>query len=753
MKRVFLKVEGIVQGVGFRPFVYKLAKENNLNGWVNNNSEGVCVDIEGEERDINRFVLKLKSEPCALARIDNITIEEKQVEFYKSFEIRESNKVHERITLISPDIASCSQCIEDIKNPGNRRHRYAFTNCTNCGPRFSIIKAIPYDRDKTTMNEFNMCNQCLDEYSNPLDRRFHAQPNACDKCGPRFWVEDSRGNYIKVKDEIDWAIDALKEGMILGIKGIGGFHLSCNGEDKEVIDMLRDRKKRPHKPFAIMVKDIETIKRYCYVNKLEEDLLLGYRKPIVLLRKKDLCSLPENIAPQQNTLGVMLPYTPLHEMLFEKDINVLLMTSANRNGLPMEYENKSAVKNLGNIVDYFLMHNRDIFMPVDDSVVRVINNEARILRRARGYVPEPVKFKNPFEILACGSNMLNTFAILKNGFVFLSQHNGDLENLETYMYYKRNIEHFKNIFNVKPKYICCDMHEGYMSTQYAMKQNITLKKVQHHHAHVASCMAENNVNSKVIGVAFDGTGYGTDGTIWGSEFLICDYSGFERKGHLKYVKMPGGEAAIKEPWRMAVAYIYDGIKDEHYCEEALLKLYGEKALKILQVIKADINCPETSSMGRLFDAVASIIGLGCYATYEGQLAMELEALIRGKDINSYSFEIQEINGEYIIDVSNTVTDLVDDIMGARKKEKISLKFHNTIVNLTIQMCLILRNENDINEVALSGGVFQNSYLLENITRRLNMENFTVYTHKDIPCNDGGIALGQVAVCSRMIIDG
>jgi hydrogenase maturation protein HypF len=754
VKRVFIKIEGIVQGVGFRPFVYKLAKEHCLKGWVNNNSEGVHVDIQGEELHIEKFIYELKTKPCFLAKIDNITTIEKEVTSFDSFEIKESNQEDERITLMSPDVALCNQCSKDIKDPSNRRYRYAFTNCTNCGPRFSIIKSIPYDRDKTTMNKFKMCDGCFHEYSNPLDRRFHAQPIACNECGPRLWIEDSNGNQVYVKDEIEWVIQALKDGKVLGIKGIGGFHLSCDGESKEAIDKLRGRKKRPHKPLGIMMKDIETVRKYCHIDKLEEEMLSGYRKPIVILRIREPCCLPDNIAPNQNTLGVMLPYTPLHDMLFDNDINVLVMTSGNVNGLPIEYENKSAVKNLGKIADYFVMHNRDIFIPVDDSVVRVMRNEVRVIRRARGYVPEPIKHQDVGEILACGSNMLNTFAISKEGFIFLSQHNGDLENLETYEYFKRNIKHFRSIFNLKPKYLSCDMHEGYISTQYAMEYKKSVEKVQHHHAHIASCMAENNVGNSVIGVAFDGTGYGIDRRIWGSEFLICDYNDFERKAHLKYIKMPGGEMAVKEPWRMAVAYIYDALNnrtiDNYSCEQILLKLYGEKALKIVQVIKADINCPETSSMGRLFDVVASIIGLSSKVTYEGQAAMELESLIRKKSTDSFSYAILNNDGEYSIDVSSLIIDVISESLSGRTSEEISRKFHNTIINLTLQTCCILREESNINEVALSGGVFQNSYLLENIITRLEKESFKVYTHKEIPCNDGGIALGQIMVCSKKV---
>lgn len=754
MKRIFIKVEGIVQGVGFRPYVYKIAQEYSLTGWVNNNSEGVYIDIEGEEKAVEDFVDKLKNNPSPLVRIENITIENRELMHYRGFEIKKSERKDEKITLISPDMGTCSDCIKDIKDPQNRRYKYPFTNCTNCGPRFSIIKSIPYDRDKTTMDKFIMCNECSNEYSNPLDRRFHAQPNACSKCGPALWIEDSKGNYIKFDDPIEWTKENINLGKIFAVKGIGGFHLACNAKNKKTVDELRNRKKRPHKPLAVMMKDIETVKKYCYLEKSEEKLLLEQRRPIVLLKKKENCSLPDNIAPNQNTLGVMLPYTPLHELLFENDIEVLIMTSANINGFPIEFENESALRNLGGIVDYFLIHNRDIFIPIDDSVVKVVNNKPRMIRRARGYAPEPVKKINSREILACGANMLNTFGISKEGFVFLSQHNGDLENLETYEHYERNIEHFKNIFGFNPQYICCDMHEGYMSTQYAKNYNKPVVMIQHHHAHICSCMAENDVEEKVIGVAFDGTGYGIDGKIWGSEFLICDYNEFTRKAHLDYVKMPGGDMAVKEPWRMAVSYIYKVLKDKlindkYSYDDILLKLYGEKSINIVKAIESNINSPETSSMGRLFDSVASIIGLSDKVTYEGQAAMELEALIEEEGTDSYSYEILN-KDKYVIDISNALYDIVFDAINGVDKKIISLKFHNMIVNFTIEMCNRIRKESNINKVALSGGVFQNAYLLKKIIEGLEKDKFIVYTHKNVPCNDGGIALGQIMICNASI---
>jgi hydrogenase maturation protein HypF len=759
-KRVFLKVTGIVQGVGFRPFVYNLAISLNLKGWVNNNSEGVYIDIEGPINLVDEFIHKLKHNAPSLSRVENINLENRDLCCYKDFEIRESERNENSITLISPDIALCDDCKRDILDPKDRRYSYPFTNCTNCGPRFSIIKSIPYDRDKTTMKKFKMCISCEGEYRNPLDRRFHAQPNACKDCGPNIWITDSNNNIVKLGDSntdiIKFAVSKLKEGKIFVIKGLTGFHLCCDAGNETSIKHLRQRKIRPDKPFAIMVKDLGTAKKLCHINSKEEELLTGIKKPIVLLKQRKEYQLSKAIAPNQNTLGVMLPYTPLHELIFKENVDALIMTSANINGLPLEYENNSALKNLSSIGDYFLFHNRDIYIPVDDSVVKVINDEERIVRRARGYAPEPIKYESIENILACGPNMKNTFSIGKDNFIFLSQHNGDLENLETIEHYKRNIEHFKNIFSFVPKYLAYDLHPQYSSTQYAGDYNLRKIGIQHHHAHITSCMAENKINHKIIGVSFDGTGYGTDGKIWGGEFLLCDLLNFERLGHLDHVKMPGGEMAIKEPWRMAVSYITKAfsnltdIKSTLNLEDTIKKIYGEDGLVLIKIINKDINSPETSSMGRFFDAVSSIIGIRNIITYEGQASIELEAAIKG-DINErYSYEIIENKGSFIIETYKLILQLIEDRLAGVPKSTMSSKFHNSVIQFTHELCCVLKNKTGVNEVALSGGVFQNSYLLGRLIKILEADNFIVYTHKTIPSNDGGIALGQIASANEIL---
>jgi hydrogenase maturation protein HypF len=759
MKRLFLKIEGIVQGVGFRPFVYKEAVALNIKGWINNNSEGVYIDAEGQEENLGRFIYNIENKKPSLAKIENMIIQEKENLNYKNFQIRESEKKDNKITLISPDIAICEECIEDVTNKTNRRYKYPFTNCTNCGPRFSIIKSIPYDRDKTTMKDFSMCKNCKDEYNDLFSRRFHAQPTSCEDCGPHLWLEDSKGIKVEVNDILQFARQKLKAGKIFAIKGLGGFHLVCDAKNEEAVKLLRRRKNRPDKSFAVMMKDIEVVKRYCYVNMEEEKVLTGRRKPIVILNQVDNYDLSQHIAPNQKTLGVMLPYTPLHYLLFEDNVEVLIMTSANINGLPLEYKNDSATKNLRDIPDYFLLHNRDIYIPIDDSVVRVINDEVRIIRRARGYVPEPIKMDNTKEILACGSNMKNTFCVGKDNFLFLSQHNGNLENLETIEHYKNNIEHFKKIFNFIPKYIACDMHPNYISTQYAYNSSLPKIEVQHHHAHIASCLAENNVNNKVIGIAFDGTGYGDDQKIWGGEFFRCDKKEFARLGYLDYVKMPGSEKAVKEPWRMAVAYIYRLYKAKIYEEcstdlqlkDILIKLYGNKALNILAMIDADINCPETSSMGRFFDAVASLIGIRDYINYEGQAAIEFEAITSNKNLSIYDYDIIK-EKLYIIKTEKIIEGILKDRLSGEDASVIAEKFHKTIVKLSIEMCKLIRRDTGINEVALSGGVFQNVILLKGLINELKNQDFIVYINKLIPVNDGGIALGQIVVANEILIN-
>ena len=602
------------------------------------------------------------------------------------------------------------------------------------------------------MNAFKMCKECNSEYLDPTNRRFHAQPNACGECGPELWIEDSKGNRLDIEDPISFAQNMLMEGKIFAVKGLGGFHLACDGLNEASVCNLRNRKKRPFKPLAVMIKDIETVEKYCIVNQEEEKILTGIRKPIVILNQKESFDLPQNIAPNQKTMGVMLPYTPIHILLFSEKLTVLIMTSANLNGLPIEYKDCSARSGLSGIVDYFLMHNREIHVPVDDSVLKVVDKKQTIIRRARGFVPEPFKWSNMRNILACGPNMKNTFCISKEGYLFLSQFNGDLENLETYEHYKKNIEHFKKIFSFSPQFIAHDMHPGYMSTKYALEYDLRRIAVQHHHAHIVSNMFENNLEQKVIGVCFDGTGYGADGKIWGGEFLICDRLEFTRVAHLDYIKMPGGEKAIKEPWRMAVSYLYKSFSEQKSKKEVydmIFELYGNRAINLIKILDLNINCTETSSMGRLFDAMANIIGITDVVTYEGQASIELEAISEMDIEESYAYKVIK-RDTYIIEPYEIIVDAIKDKIKGIPGKIIASKFQNTIVNLTISMCARIREDSGINVVALSGGVFQNSFLLEKICYNLKQNNFEVYTHKDLPSNDGGVAIGQIIVANEII---
>jgi len=740
INRYLITVEGIVQGVGFRPFVFNLAISLKLRGWVNNNSKGVFIDIEGDKGSIKMFLITLKSNPPPLAKIEKITCVYKPTINYVGFSIKESEVFENTITLISPDIATCKDCIEDIKTPCNRRYKYPFTNCTNCGPRFSIIKTIPYDRDKTTMKSFKMCPDCFSEYKAPTNRRFHAQPNACSCCGPEVFITDRNGNPIKADHPIDWAASALKRGEILAVKGLGGFHLVCDAKNEASIKLLRKRKIRPDKPFAVMGKDIDIIKKYCIVSDLEEKILTGIQKPIVLLKAGEEHLLVDEIAPKQNTIGFLLPFTPLHELLFESELEILIMTSGNISSLPLEYDNDKAVANLSNVADYFLMHNRDIYIPIDDSIVKVVNDEAVMIRRARGYAPAPLKYDTSKNILACGPNMKNTFCISKDNFLFVSQHNGDLGNLETLEHYKRNIEHYKNIFKFEPVAVACDLHPNYVSTEYAKEYSLPKIEVQHHHAHIASCMVENKLTGKVIGIAFDGTGYGPDDTVWGGEFMTCSLSSFQRLGHIACVPLPGGDICSREPWRMAVSYINYAFKESQEIPLLLIPMFGEKALTILKMIDLNINCFVTSSMGRFFDAASAILGIRACTTYEGQASMELEAIIDETEDSSYPYDILTVDSDNIIDTSKIIKGLLTDLNNKLPLGIISAKFHNSVVNFSVDMCKIIRINTGLRQVALSGGVFQNSYLLKELSINLRENNFLVYTHKDFPSNDGGVAL-------------
>ncbi len=644
-----LTVKGIVQGVGFRPFVFRLAHEYSLYGKVYNNPQGVIIEIEGRTFSIESFLKALKKEAPPLSEITDISIEDIEIKNTRIFEIVESEDRKEKGTLISPDIALCDDCLKELFDPKNRRYRYPFINCTNCGPRFSIIRKIPYDRIHTSMAIFKMCPECQGEYEEPLDRRFHAQPNACYRCGPKVWLSDSEGKVIKIKDPIKETAALLRKGKILAIKGIGGFHLAVDAENTQAVRRLREKKLREEKPLAIMSESLERIEEYAFLTSEEEKLLSSFRCPIVLLRKKENSNISEEIAPKNTHFGVMLPYTPIHHLLFESgyDFLALVMTSGNLSEEPIAIENDEAVKRLAGIADYFLMHNRDILLRSDDSVMIRTSGKNQFIRRSRGFVPVPVFLKDEYPpILAYGAELKNTVCVIKGNNAFLSQHVGDLENMEAFSFFIEATEHLKRILEVTPVAIAYDLHPEYLNTKFSKEQkDLLLIGVQHHHAHIASCLAENGEEGPVIGLSMDGLGYGTDETIWGGEFLYADFYGFERMGTFKKIPMPGGDSAVKEPWRMAVSYLYDAYGDDlfHLKIPFIENLDRSSLSTVVKMIQLKINSPLTSSLGRIFDAVSAMLQIRSEVHYEGQAAMELEMAIdrSTEDASPYNYFILE----------------------------------------------------------------------------------------------------------------
>jgi hydrogenase maturation protein HypF len=751
-----ISARGVVQGVGFRPFVYQLATKYGLKGWVCNTSEDVKIEVQGEGKDLERFLRELRENAPPLARIESVSVTYHPPADYTKFEIRHSIAQEGKYQLISPDIATCQACHGEIFDAEDRRYHYPFTNCTNCGPRFTIIEDMPYDRPKTTMRSFKMCPECQAEYDDPLDRRFHAQPNACPKCGPKLELLDAQGQRVDSSDVIAAASQLLRDGKILAIKGLGGFLLACDATSQEAVQLLRQRKRRPFKPFAVMVADIAEAKRHCHTSEVEEKLLSSPQSPIVLLRWKAESTVCQVVAPNLKYLGIMLPYTPLHHILIRETGLPLIMTSGNLSEEPIAKDNDEAIRRLSGIADYFLVHNRDIYARYDDSVVVVERDDVQLTRRARGYAPYPVHLNfRARQVLGCGAELKNTFCLTKDNYAFISQHIGDLENLETMEHFDNTLALYQKLFRIQPEAIAYDLHPEYLSTKYALglANRFKLVPVQHHHAHIASCMADNKVETPVIGVSFDGTGYGSDGHIWGGEFLVADFNGFNRAGHLEYLPLPGGEAAIKRPYRIATGY--------------LLKLLGESSLDlklpflkqidpvevalIERQVQTGLNSPLTSSMGRLFDAVSALMGVRGAIDYEGQAAVELEMVAyddNGKDGDkSYPYSIIEHDGVNVIQLRELLTAIVEDLHRDVSKATMSAKFHNTVALMVCQVCQRIAANTGINQVALSGGVFQNRLLLRKAMALLEPAGFSVLTHKQVPCNDGGISLGQALIAN------
>jgi len=811
-----IHITGIIQGVGFRPFVYGLAKRLSVNGWVRNTSAGVVIEIDGPTLVLDDFVLALRTETPPLARIDQISIQTRPPNGYQSFEIIQSEAIPDAFQPISPDVCICADCLRELFDLQDRRYRYPFINCTNCGPRYTIIQDIPYDRPNTTMSGFPLCDSCAQEYSDPLNRRFHAQPVACPECGPQVWLEISNQVDVSVlPDELnrlqeDKAILAsqwfLANGKSMAIKGLGGFHLACDALNPQAVAELRSCKLRVDKPFALMMPDLETIETHCYLTEDERDLLLSRQRPIVILKQRPESSIAEQVAPRQDTLGVMLPYTPLHYLLFAKPAqgdavgapwlqldetpSVLVMTSGNLSEEPIAFENDDARARLAPLADAFLMHNRPIHIRCDDSVARVVTVSRKpdleaipnirktpakkanlILRRSRGYAPDPilVGWDSP-PILAVGAELKNVFCLARERYAFLSHHIGDMENYETLQSFENGIRHIERLFRINPVALAYDLHPNYLATRYAIERaehdRLPLVGVQHHHAHIAACMADNRLpaDKPVIGIAFDGTGYGEDGAIWGGEILVSDYAGYERIAHLSYTPLPGGDAATRKPARTALAYLWKANLEWDEQLTPVKHLCAEERTAIRSQLEHQINAPITSSMGRFFDAVASICGVRQQVNYEAQAAIELEALVDPQETKAYSMELVKSSNQklpdnqspttsdtaFVISPDKLLEELLNDLANHVPVPTIAGRFHNGIAQIVLETCQWIRANRGINEVVLSGGVWQNITLFEKSIALLYSDRFEVYFHQQVPPNDGGIALGQAAIAAHRL---
>ncbi len=866
-ERAQIIVRGVVQGVGFRPYVYALAEDLALKGYVTNTPDGVFIDIEG--RRLSEFIKRLPKEAPPLSRITDLSVIPLPGKGYPDFTIHKSTDHAETglFTLISPDVSICDDCLRELSDPHDRRYLYPFINCTNCGPRYSITKSIPYDRPNTTMAGFTMCPACLSEYNDPKDRRFHAQPNACAACGPRveFRVRSSefgvtntefgmqnkspqppfdkggRGGIYewpitaRGREAIEECITSLRNGGIIAIKGLGGFHIACDATNDDAVRRLRSNKRKSNKPFGVMVPSVEAADQFCNVSDAERKLLVSSRRPIVLLHKKHsthhAAAISGSVAPNNQYVGCMLPYTPLHYLLFHQPdkenpplspfpdkiirgqvskggvydlppltkggaegferpildqrprphFHALVMTSGNLSEEPIVRDNEEAIKKLSDIVDAFLLHNRDIFMRVDDSVVRLSSIVSRpssflFLRRSRGYAPEPIVLKDDGpEVLGCGADLKNTFTLTKGSFAISSQHIGDMENFETLKFFEESLENLKSVYRVNPVAIVHDLHPGYLSTRWAIghgekseegrwtrdegrkiqssilppPSSIRLYGIQHHYAHIGSVMAENGLRNKVIGVAFDGTGYGTDGNLWGGEFLIAGIDGFERAGQFKYIPLPGGESAIREPWRTAVSYILDaaGERAGKYLElVGFNEKYGKKEIEKLTAIAGLKEfSPLSSGAGRLFDAVSAMLGLCDRNTFEGEAAIALESLVDDTTDNDYPVEFKNENGYSTVDFSRTVLGILEDVIHGKHKKIVATRFHNTVAASIVTVVKKLSKQSGLTDVALSGGTFQNLHLLNRTVGLLKTEGMNIFFNQKVPSNDAGISLGQAYI--------
>ncbi|HXH94796.1 MAG TPA: carbamoyltransferase HypF [Thermoanaerobaculia bacterium] len=754
-------VRGIVQGVGFRPFVHNLAHALDLRGFVRNSASGVVIEVEGRGASVDRLLDSIRGHPPPLAQVVEISVSDLVPQQTPAFTIVDSTPDDSALGLISPDVALCTDCRRELHDPSDRRFGYPFINCTHCGPRYTITQGLPYDRPATTMRMFAMCARCLGEYEDPGDRRFHAQPNACPDCGPGLALvaggdDPTSFDARNAMDVIERVQTLLAGGAVVALRSVGGFHLACDAANDDAVVRLRAMKRRSEKPFAVMARDLASAERLCVVSNADRALLLGIEQPIVIMERRADAAIAQSVAPNNRTLGVMLPYTPLHELLFrDAPFDSLVMTSGNRSEEPIVTSNDDALRQFAGRADALLLHNRDIHMRVDDSVVRTFEGQPRMLRRSRGYAPRPIDLGAPVaQILACGAELKNTLCLTRDHQAIVSQHIGDLSSYESMQFFEDTLANLKTLFRIEPRIVAHDLHPLYASTRYACSlDGVERVGVQHHHAHIASCMADNGIRGRVIGVAMDGTGYGTDGAIWGSEFLVADFSAFERRAHLRYVPLAGGDAAVRQPWRSALSYLRDASVAGAARKLALFDEVPRSSVAIVEAMLArGLNTIPTSSCGRLFDAVASIIGVRHAISFEAQAAIDLEMLAAGEpdDADAYPFVIA-LTDPMEIDVRPMIAEIVDEVLRGTPTTRIASRFHATLAEVIADLCGRIRLRDGINRVCLSGGTFQNFVLLERTARLLRNSGFELFLHSRVPTNDGGISLGQAVIANQLSI--
>jgi len=770
IKATELTIRGTVQGVGFRPFVYRLARQYKISGTIANTGQGVVILAEGLTSDLDNFLQALNRDVPPLARISSISQRKLPAGAdQESFTILASSSEHAGQTMIPADIALCDDCRKELLDPADRRYRYPFINCTNCGPRFTIVRAIPYDRHRTSMDVFPMCGPCQAEYDDPGNRRFHAQPNACPHCGPQISWHDCSGKQLVCHDPLTEAVTALSNGLIVALRGMGGFHLVVDAGSEEAIGRLRQRKQRRSKPLAIMMPDLDTISTLCHLSPLAVQTLTSPAHPLVLLERRKNASLAANLAPGMVETGVMLPYTPLHQLLFANPNcpRALVMTSGNRSGEPLCIDNRQAISHLGKIADFFLLHNREIVTRVDDSVVRIMRHQPRLLRRARGYAPTPIPLTCSLPpLLACGGTLKNTFCLTRQKSAFLSQHIGDLSNRESLDFFRESIYHLQNLVDVRPQLIVCDLHPDYLSSRHgqelARELGLPLEQVQHHHAHGVAVMAEHGLEGKALAIILDGTGLGPDGTIWGGEILEMTRTSFTRRGHLAPLPLPGGDVAASQPWRMGIAALYHSCGEEGLAESLLpAPLRGiaeEKRTAILTMIQSGLNTPLTSSCGRLFDAVAALLGIRLDSDFEGQAAMELEALADQKTEDreqrtQASVELMEKNGLFIIESSRFIRRILRDLQAGKSIPELAMDFHCWLIESFALAIKRIAATSTLRTVVLSGGCLQNRIIMQGLFQALEQDGFQVFTGREVPVNDGGISLGQAVIGGLRYVPG